>query len=524
MKRKSWLRILSQVLILVLFMTMVPMTGLATQQNGSASQPPTTGFEEREGDGWTTHEEELEFLEDVAESSDRVTYSQVGTTEEGRPLHLVRVGFPEPPSDEDIAEGRNMLVIGTQHGNENAPREMALQLLRDLAFTDDPQVLEQLSDATILFIPTANPDGREANTRSNAAGVDINREHLSLSTLEVQTIAEVLDQFNPDITVDGHERPRATGNPDIELLWPRNLNVDDELQALNQEMVEDYLFPAVEDAGFSTGLYGSPGGAGGGDERIMRNMLGLRNGMGVLTETAGEQEPTYRVEAQKRAVESVLTFYRDRFEDVTAVMTGAPERQAEAGADQSHPFYLDGADNWDPTTVLEKKPSGYLLSETQAEEMSQHMTLFSLETEEVDGNGVFASMSQPMMTVLPFLLDERATYNEVEGLALYDSTDVGTAANMKSLVEHFEDEEAFSDASDARDLKMHLTAVDRFEKQEESEKVLKHMNSFNTLLDHQKDNDVISEKAYEDLGTYADYLLDKWEVGLDSSRVMDDAS
>ncbi|WP_449355056.1 FIMAH domain-containing protein [Virgibacillus natechei] len=522
MKKQRWLRILSQVLILVLFIAMIPITGLADEQNDNALQPPITGFEERDGEEWTTHEEELEFLEEVAELSDRVTYSQVGATEEDSPLHLVRVGFPEPPSDEEIAEGRNMLVIGTQHGNENAPREMALQLLRDLAFTEDPDLLEQLSDATILFIPTANPDGREVDTRSNAAGIDINREHLSLSTLEVQTIAEVLNQFNPDITVDGHERPRDTGNPDIEMMWPRNLNVDDGLQTLNQEMVEDYLFPAVEDAGFSTGLYGTPGGAGGGDERIMRNILGLRNGLGVLTETAGQQEPIYRVEAQKRAVESVLTFYRDRFEDVGTVVTGALERQAEVGADQSQPFYLDGADNWDPTSVLEKKPSGYLLTEAQAEEMGKHMALFSLENEEVDGNGIFASMNQPMMTVLPFLLDERATYNEVEGLALYDSTDVGTAANMKSLVEHFEDEGAFSDASDARALTTHLTAVDRFEEQEADDKVVKHLNGLNTLLDHQKDNDVISEQAYEDLGTYAAYLLEKWEN--DSDPSMDDVS
>ncbi|MBY7144683.1 carboxypeptidase [Virgibacillus sp. NKC19-3] len=517
MKRRSWSNVLSSFFIIVLFMTMVPMIALAEQQNDSALNEPITGFEERGGEDWTTYEEELDFLEEVAESSDRVTYSQIGTTEEGRALHLVRVGFPEPPSDEDIAEGRNMLVIGTQHGNENAPREMALQMLRDLAFTDDTHVLEQLEDATILFIPTANPDGREADTRVNSEGIDINREHLSLRTLEVQTIGEVLNQFNPDITVDGHERPTATGNPDIEMLWPRNLNVDDELQSLNQEMVEDYMFPPVENAGFSTGLYGSPGGSGGGDERIMRNILGLRNGLGVLTETAGEQEPSYRVEAQKRAVESVLTFYRDRFEDVGTMVAGAPERQTTAGADQSDPFYLDGADNWDPTTVLEKKPSGYLLNEAQAEEMRQHIALFSLETEEVDGNGVFAPMSQPMMSILPFLFDVRATYNEVEGLALYDSTNVGTAANMNALVAHFDEEGAFAEASDARALTTHLTTVDHFEKQEEADKAVKHMNGFHTLLEHQKDNDVISEKAYEDLSTYADYLIEKWDVDSDSN-------
>ncbi|MFS0752763.1 M14 family zinc carboxypeptidase [Oceanobacillus sp. 1P07AA] len=509
MNNFNWKRRLSQLIIVMFMFTLFPITSFA-EQNYHNIDPPLTGFEERDGETWTTHEEELDFLEEVATLSDRVSYNQIGTTVEGRPLHLVRVGFPEPPTDEDIANGNNILVIGTQHGNEGAPREMALKLLRDLAFTDDAELIELLSDATILFIPTANPDGREADTRSNADGIDINREHLSLSTLEVEAVAEVLDEFNPDITVDGHERPRASGNPDIEMLWPRNLNVDEQLRSLNQEMVEDYLFPEVEAYGFSTGLYGTPGGAGGGDERIMRNILGLRNGLGLLTETAGLQEPSYRVDAQMRAVEGVLNFYYERFDEVTSLVEGAPERQEILGSDQSQPFYLDGADNWEPTNIIEKKPAGYLLTNSQADDMDKHISLFSLETENIFHVGEYITMSQPRMTVVPFLIDKRATYNEVEGLALYDSVNVGTADNMKSLVEHFHEENAFTDPSEVRALKMHLTTLSRFEIKDDAGKVRKHLIGLNDLLSYQQDNELITEDAYEDLQKYAAFLSDKW--------------
>lgn len=503
----NWKKRLSQFVIVMLLITLFPLTGLAEETD---IEPPLTGFEERNGEGWTTHPEELEFLEEVATLSDRVSYDQIGTSVEGRPIHLVRVGFPEPPSDEDIANGNNMLVIGTQHGNEAAPREMALELLRDLAFTEDEELVELLHDTTILFIPTANPDGREADTRSNADGIDINREHLSLSTLEVQAIASVLDEFNPDITVDAHERPRDSGNPDIEMLWPRNLNIDEELRSLNQEMVEDYLFPSVEEYGFSTGLYGTPGGAGGGDERIMRNMLGLRNGLGLLTETAGLQEPNYRVDAQLRAVEGVLSFYHDRFQEITSVVSGAPERQAFIGSEQNQPFYLDGADNWEPTNVIETKPTGYLLTNNQADVMATHMNLFSLEKEDVYSAGKYISMSQPKMAVIPFLLDKRATYNEVEGIALYNSQNVGTAANMNTLVDHFANESAFINERDVRTLKMQLTAIDRFEKNEDSIKVNKHLDGLIDLLDYQVDNELITEDAAGDLLQYAQLLKEKW--------------
>src|SRR5690606_16547172 len=94
--------------------------------------PPTTGFADRGGDGWTTHSEELAFLEEVDDRSDRVAISVVGETVQGRPLHLVRVGYPEAPDDAEIAAGHSVLVVGSQHGNEPAGREAALQHLRDL--------------------------------------------------------------------------------------------------------------------------------------------------------------------------------------------------------------------------------------------------------------------------------------------------------------------------------------------------------------------------------------------------------
>jgi hypothetical protein len=515
MKKQMWQKVITLFMILLLITTMSPITGQALTED--PEEAPTTGFEDRDGESWTTYEEELAFLEEVAASSERVSYTEIGRTVEDRPLHLVRVGYPEPPSDEEIADGRSMLTIGTQHGNENAPREMALQTLRNLAFTDDPELLEQMSETTFLFIPTANPDGREMDTRRNADDIDINRQHLSLITLESQYIASVLDYFNPDIAVDAHERPRDTGNPDMEMLWPRNLNVDEEMQDLNQEMVEEYLFPVVEDAGFTTDLYGSPGGAGGGEETILRNMLGLRNGIGLLTETAGMQEPSYRVEAQIATVEAVIDFYRERFDDVVDAVENAPDRQAERGADETEPFYLDGADNWDPINVLENKPSGYLLTNDQVNEMETHLDLFALETENVANQGIFVGMDQPLMTVVPYLFDARATNTEVDAIALYDSENVGTAANMMNLVENLAADE---ELNDSRPLLMHLTAVDQFEQQGATDKVIRHLESFELLLEHQFDNEMMSEYAYDNLTAYTDFIINKWEGSFDSNRAM----
>ncbi len=516
-KKRVWKRTVPLLVVLSLLLTLSPLTGLAAQT--TPEEPPTTGFEDRNGESPTTHEEELAFLEELATKSERVTYSQIGSSVEGRPIHLVRVGYPEPPSDEEIAAGRNILIMGTPHGNEPAGREMTLKLMRDLAFTEEPELLDFLNEATVLFVPTPNPDGREANTRGNAWGVDNNRDHLNLETPEMQAIAGVLNQFHPDITVDAHERPRATGNPDIEVLWPRNLNVDEELRALNIELVQDYMRPDIEAAGFSTGLYGTPGGAGGGDERILRNMAGLRHGLGILTETAGQQALTDRVDAQMEAAQSVLRFYMERFDDVGEVVIEAPQRKAAEGADPSVPFYLDGADNWEPTNVLDPKPCGYLLTSSQAEAISRHMELFSIETERIGEDVVSVGMNQPMMTVVPFLVDERAAYNEVEGLPLSDCS--RSAESMKALVEYFEDEGEISSPEAARLLKTHLTAVSVYEGKEQAEKVVKHLESLKQLLSHQEEIGHLSDRASHILVNYADHLLEEWAVDFDAQRAVD---
>ena len=381
---------------------------------------PKTGFEERNDGSWTTHQEELDFLEELSEKSDRVRYSQVGTTEEGRPLHLVRVGYPLPDSDEEIASGRNLLIMGTFHGNEPSGREMSLKLMRDLAYTEDPDMLELLEKSTILFLPTVNPDGREANRRRNNDNHDLNRDGVILKTPEVQTLAKILKDFKPDIVLDAHER---VSGPNISLLGSLNLNVDKDLQALNQELIDDYMFPDLEDAGFTVDYY-PPGGK----PTTTRNIAGLRHSIGVLTEASWTDEPLVRVAGQMEAANSILNFYHDNFERVAEIVTEAPKNKKRVGGDQSEPFYLDGMVGElpeDESAILDPPPCGYLINEVQKEKISRQIDLFSLEVEEVN-DGYFITMDQPMMTIIPFILDEKSAFKLVNGLTVNDCSDLGT--------------------------------------------------------------------------------------------------
>lgn len=89
-----------------------------------------------------------------------------------------------------------------------------------------------------------------------------------------------------------------------------------------------------------------------------------------------------------------------------------------------------------------------------------------------------------------------------------------SAADMKALVERFEEKGEFANRDAARSLIIHLTAVDHFERREAAEKVVKHMKRFKVLLDHQQDGELISERAFQALHSHADALMKKWEQSL----------
>jgi protein MpaA len=79
----------------------------------------------------------------------------LGRSVDGRAITAFEVGNPN---------GTTVLVVGCIHGNEPGGISVARRL-------------EQLSpsDLDLWIVPVLNPDGRAANTRGNAHGIDLNR-------------------------------------------------------------------------------------------------------------------------------------------------------------------------------------------------------------------------------------------------------------------------------------------------------------------------------------------------------------
>jgi LPXTG-motif cell wall-anchored protein len=423
------MRRLLSALAVVAALALVP---LASQ----AADPPQTGFEASGGAAWTTHEEELAFLAAVDAATDRVEIEVIGHSEDGKPMHLVRLGVPTPRTPAQARTEPVELHMCTQHGNEAAGRDACLSRLRDLAFTTDAELLQQMRDTTILFIPSANPDGREANQRENSSGVDINRDHLNLTSPEARAIAQVALDYEPEIAVDHHEYGPGTPalyDDEVLYLWPRNLNVDQEVHDLGVEYSKEHLNPCLADAGYTSDEYGIDAlgnvdvsqTAGDGDEGIARNLMGLRHTIGILVESGvtqnllngpGEVQSAAnqqrRVDSHKATIDCTLSWMRENAERAASAQAGSVARKIAEGRDQSAPVYFQGQDEDTtaagdaPETIADETPAcAYDLTAAQAAEMAPIFALQGITTTPRAGGGVRVSMAQAAEPVIPLLLD-----------------------------------------------------------------------------------------------------------------------
>jgi hypothetical protein len=134
----------------------------------------------------------------AAERHHWITVEEIGLSAGGRPLLAARL---------DRSGGSatwRLLFLGQQHGDEPAGGAALLHLVDALAA--DPRRLP--GDVELWVVPQVNPDGAATDSRRNAAGVDLNRDHLTLSQPETQAVHGLARRIRPHLVVDGHEFTR----------------------------------------------------------------------------------------------------------------------------------------------------------------------------------------------------------------------------------------------------------------------------------------------------------------------------
>ena len=170
------------------------------------------------------------YVDAVDAASARVVSGTLGTTWQGRPIRYTLVGTPENLTPEGLAGIQQaartlrdpatsdqqaagiarrapaiLWLMGNVHGDEESPTDAELRVLYELADRDDCAARQILDNALVGFIPVQNPDGREADTRQNSYGFDMNRDWFARTQPETDSKVELVKQYPPVLFIDDHE-------------------------------------------------------------------------------------------------------------------------------------------------------------------------------------------------------------------------------------------------------------------------------------------------------------------------------
>lgn len=190
-------------------------------------------------------------------ASDRVRVMDIGETNEHRMMHLVAISSPENIARLDqikaniarladprkISDAEAQVIIRetpvivwlnyTIHGNESASFEAMMQVVYQLAASNEPATLEILKNTVALVNVCANPDGHERFVswynsiatgnpeplaaehrepwsvygRVNHYRFDLNRDNIASSQVETQNVQRAYLEWNPQVFVDHHGQP-----------------------------------------------------------------------------------------------------------------------------------------------------------------------------------------------------------------------------------------------------------------------------------------------------------------------------
>jgi hypothetical protein len=199
-------------------------------------------------------EQERVLLAIAAAAPERVHVEEIGTTSERRRMRFYIVSAPEniarldairadlarladprttAAAELDAIAARVPTVVWLSfsvHGNESPGFETAMQLLWQLAASEEPATQEALRNAIVIINPSANPDGHERFTvwynsvavghpdpgaaehrepwsiqgRFNHYRFDMNRDVMASTQREVRAMLAGLLRWNPHVAVDLH--------------------------------------------------------------------------------------------------------------------------------------------------------------------------------------------------------------------------------------------------------------------------------------------------------------------------------
>jgi dipeptidyl-peptidase-4 len=316
-----------------------------------AADPPRTKAEISDYQVTSTHAEVLAFCEALAQQAPLIRQGELGVSKEGRKLPLLILADPPISTPEEASRSGKLVVFAFAniHAGEVDGKEGLLMLARDLALAKDRPLLK---DLILVFAPIFNADGNErfdkhrpsqagpplVGVRTNAQDLDLNRDFVKLESPEVRSLVRFIDRWDPAVVIDCHTTDGSFHRYTLTYEGGRCAAGDPKLVTF----VRDQLFPDVgkrleKQAGYLSFFYGNfspdrslwqtvPA-----TPRYSTHYVGLRNRIGILSESYSYAPFKDRVLASRGFVQAICEYTAANKEAVRKVLTEARDATIKAG-------------------------------------------------------------------------------------------------------------------------------------------------------------------------------------------------
>lgn len=355
----------------------------------------------------TTHQQLMEYLAPLVESSPTLRMQSIGTSVSGKSIPALFFS-----KDEVFASQRDtkpvVMIIAAQHGNEPSSKEAAMIVTRRL-LDEDSDLLDKLD---LILVPLVNPDGSDAGERRNSNDMDLNRNHVVLSEPESNAVHQLFLDWMPEVTLDVHEYNAVLKtwteagyikDADEMLGGVTNLNIDPEIVNFSRDTFIPETGKGIVKDGFRFHRYvvGDPF-----EDKVVRysttaindgrQSFGIYNTLSFIIE--GKRYGNLSNELEKRTrgqVSAMINFLRTterHAETIKTIVGAARERMADSDRsyiqmeyfpDESQPtlnFPVFDLDSWTaadrdiehfkPLVKIKKsvsKPAAYFFPATETE-------------------------------------------------------------------------------------------------------------------------------------------------------------
>jgi hypothetical protein len=252
------------------------------------------------------------FLKDVG-SAGFIRVEPLTKSRTGRILSVVKISTSKA-FGQDLAKLR-VLLFAQQHGDEHTGKEALSMLLAKFASGDLKDLLQNMD---VLIVPQMNPDGGELYQRRTSDSIDLNRNHLLLTSPETRALHDLFYQWLPHVTLDLHEYGTLSRSwsdsgfiriADAQLGMLTNVNTSREIRDLQHNRIFPYVAGYMHGQGYFYNEYivGSP------SDRVRHSTTEINDGrqsFGVLGTVSFIQEGIRwrtREDSLRRRVQSHLT-------------------------------------------------------------------------------------------------------------------------------------------------------------------------------------------------------------------------